>query len=174
MDPRSVYPGHFSDLVAIPSTSRNTKRHVILLDNRDRTSGTEFNFRAGINTWLENITEVRLLAACVPKVKDEMYVILSIPEFSNDDLLTSSSKQRRDVFAVLFFDATTLATGAVKTVKGSDFGGWVSTMRPPIPRIERMTIVLTKPDGTPVLPADTAGANAVSLMLEVTTESRSA
>lgn len=174
MDPRAQYPGHWSSI--IPSvqdkSSRVNTKHILLIDARDRISGSAFDFRVNLNERLEQVTNVKLLGACVPKTSD-MYSLLTVAEFQNSTIDTSNVAQTKAVFAPLIYDSSTSQVGDIKSIKGFDFGsGWEIQMNPPLPKLDRLSVSITRPNGTPLTASDTANVTTAVLLFEINTCSR--
>lgn len=96
----------------------------------------------------EHVKTVQLLGVCFPKVKDEMYCVIDIPEFNGR--LHHSDKHNHDSFATLYFDTSKLNTGDAKPLKGYDFDKKVYVYNPPESRLNRFTINFKKYGGAPV------------------------
>jgi hypothetical protein len=170
---QSVVPG-------TPSAAANlTTVRRLFIDNRDRygfPAAPAFDFKVffgndpgrsvGIAGY-ENVTSVELKAIALPKVANERYVVMSVAEL-NDNVLDATTSAVHDSFAIVYFDSDTLATGAVKPLKGADFYQKQFVYRPPLARLNSMSIRFLKHDGNVVTTADTNGEAHVSMLFEVT------
>lgn len=155
----------------------------LFVDSRDRygyPAGSAYNFKVylgndpersvGISGY-ENVTSVELKAVAFPKVANERYVIVSIDEL-NDDMLDATCSSAHNAFGIVYFDSDALAAGQVKPLKGVDFYQKQLLFRPPLAKLNSLSVKFLKHDGTAVGAADTGGAEAnVSLVLEITSKS---
>lgn len=159
-----------------PSAGPKLNVRRLLVDNRDRTSGTEFDFQIRFgNAYRANsvgvseyslVRSVEMKLAAIPKVSNEDYVIVDIQELSDSNLDASNNAGTR-AFAVAFFDVSTLAAGTVKPSR--DFYSQKVTFDPPLSTLDRLSVRLLKRDGSVVLTSDTAGASNAAILLEVST-----
>lgn len=182
-DPSDV--PYFSSGVTIPAPNSRAQQavtHRLFVDNRDRhgypaTSPFDFQLylgndpraNAGVQGY-ENVTTVELKAVALPKVADERYVIMSVDEL-NDNMLESTTPAAQNAFAIVYFDSDSLAAGVVKPLKGTDFYQKQLVFKPPLARLNRLSIRFLKHDGSVITAADTGGENHVSILFEVTTRS---
>lgn len=177
-------PYFSSDVTLLPSPKGAPAQTVtkrLFVDNRDRygyPAGSDFNFQVyfgndpsrsvGIEGW-ENVTSVELKAVAMPKVANERYVIMSVDEL-NDDMFEATSSVAHNAFAIVYFDSDNLATGAVKPLKGADFYQKQMVFKPPLAKLNSLSIKFLKHDGSVVTTADTAGETQVSILFEITTK----
>lgn len=91
-----------------------------------------------------------LKAFCFPKIKNEMYAVLDIPEFSSARVHSSESTGANNKFAVIYFDSETLAAGETKPSRGSDFDKKVHVFNPPESNFNRFSVRILKYGNTPV------------------------
>lgn len=150
----------------------------LFIDNRDRheSSASPFDFKLflgndasrsiGISGY-ENVLSVELKALAFPKIANERYVILRIDEL-RDSYLDATCSPAQDAFAIIYFDSDALATGSIKPLKGVDFYQKQLVFRPPLSKLNSLSIKFVKHDGNVVTTSDTGGESNVSLMLEVT------
>lgn len=148
----------------------------LLVDNRDRSSGTAFDFQvlfgnayransSGVSEYI-NVSAVEMKLVAFPKVADEAYVILDIREL-NDSNLDATNNAGTKSFVVAFFDTSTLADGDVKPIR--DFYSQRVTFDPPLSKLDRLSVRCLKRDGTVVASGETGGKENVSMLLEVET-----
>ena len=149
----------------------------LFIDNRDKhaSSKSDFDFKVFFNSaqssgvsGYKNVLSVELKGISFPKVQGERYVIISIDEL-NDNLLDATNSVAHNAFAVVYFDADSMATGTVKPLKGTDFYQKQIMFRPPLAKLNSLSIKFLKWDGSVINPAtDTANNSHVSLLLEIT------
>lgn len=179
-DPSDV--PYFSSGVTIPAPNSRAQQavvHRLFVDNRDRhnyPASSPFDFQvylgndprasAGVQGY-ENVTSVELKAVALPKVANERYVIMSVAEL-NDNMLESTTPAAHNAFAIIYFDSDALAAGAIKPLKGADFYQKQLVFKPPLARLNRLSVSFLKHDGTVVTTGDTGGVDHVSVLLEVT------
>lgn len=173
---------HFSTVFQTATPPVIQKTHRLFIDNRDRNEGTPFDFKVKFGsatpptvsnsiTPYENIQSMELRGVAFPKIANEPYVILSIEEL-NDDMLDSTCSAAHRAYAIIYFDTDALAPGAIKPLKGVDFYQKLIKFKPPISRLNRLSIKFLKYDGTVVSLSDTANVASATLMFEVTTGTR--
>lgn len=154
-------------------------RHRLFVDSRDCVQTlTTFNFTVYLSdpfretsigvARFERVKSVELKALAFPKIAENEYVIMDIEEL-NDERLHSSNPTANRSFAVMYFDADNLLTGAIKPMKGYDFYQKDISFNPIIPSLTKLTVSFKKPDGTVVATTDTGGVSHCSFMLEITT-----
>jgi hypothetical protein len=114
----------------------------------------------------ERVKSVELKALAFPKTTDE-YVIMDIEEL-NDERLHSSNQPANRSFAVMYFDASTLATGDVKPMKGYDFYQKDISYNPIIAKLNKLTVQFKDRTGNVITKASTNNVNHCSFMLEIT------
>ena len=147
----------------------NTRR--LFLDSRDATTYSPFEFTFDIGQDIERgryrkISSVELKAAAVPKVTDEMYVVLDIAEL-RDSNIDSSCDALNDGFALVFFDNSTLNPGDVKL--SDKIFSQKAIFNPP-KSVDKLTVRVLKHDGNVVTTAETGNIENVSLLLSLTQE----
>lgn len=166
-------------LSASPSNANKTVVRRLFVDNRDRydsANASPFDFKmyfgndpersVGIAGY-ENVTSVELKAVTFPKIANERYVVMSVEEL-NDNMLDASSSSAHNCYAIIYFDSDTLATGAIKPLKGADFYQKQLFFSPPLSKLNRLSIKFLKYDGNVVSTSDTANVTQVSLLFEIT------
>lgn len=168
-------------VVGVPDGASLTVTKRLFIDSRDRfgyPASAPFDFKVyfgndpersvGIAGY-ENVMAVELKAVALPKVANERYVVMSVAEL-NDNMLEASSSAINDTFAIIYFDSDALATGTVKPLKGVDFYQKVLQFKPPLAKLNSLSIKFLKHDGNVVTTADTNGETHVSLLFEVTSK----
>lgn len=166
---------------SLPDGASLTVTKRLFIDSRDRygyPTSAPFDFQVyfgndpdrsvGIAGY-DNVTSVELKAIALPKVANERYVVMSVAEL-NDNMLEASSSAIHDTFAIVYFDSDALATGTVKPLKGVDFYQKVLQFKPPLAKLNRMSIKFLKHDGNVVTTADTNNETHVSLLFEITSK----
>lgn len=169
---------YFSDVTVLPPQRKDSQTNVrrLFVDNRDRPNyptSSPFSFRmnlenVGISPY-ENVTSVELKAIAFPKVDGERYVIVSIDEL-NDNMLDATNTAAQNAFAVVYFDSDVLAAGAVKPLKGVDFYQKQLFFRPPLARLNTLTIKFLDHSGALITSSATGGQTQVSMLFEITTK----
>ena len=87
------------------------------------------------------VTQVELLGVMCPKLENENYFIVDIPEF--DGVLHSSDNAgSHDKFAIVYFDSVK------KPLKGKDFIPKICHFRPPLQSLNKIRIAFKKYGGT--------------------------
>lgn len=160
-DTKGYFGGLFGDLPEAPKTEIVTRR--LLVDNRDKASGTAFDFTVNFTEY-EHIVSAELKMAAIPKVHDEAYVVLDIDQL-NDLTLNATNTVGLRSYAIAYFDSSSLSDGDVKPIK--DFWGQKTTYTPPIRKLDKLSVRILKPDGTTVTASDTGSKTNVSLLLEL-------
>lgn len=155
----------------LPKTTEIKSR--LLVDNRDRSSGTEFDFEvrfgnayrdaAGVDEY-EHVTSVELKMLALPKVTDEIYSIISITQI-NDTTLGATNNAGTKSFCIAFFDTSLLAPGSTKPLK--DFFSQRVVFNPPLRTLDRLNVSVLKRDGNLVTTSDTAGEGKVAMLFEI-------
>jgi hypothetical protein len=110
------------------------------------------------------ITQVELLGLCFPKIANENYVIVDIPEF-HGVMHSSDNTGSHDKFAIVYFDNAQMTT--TKPMKGKDFAPKICKFNPPLKRLNKFTIRFLQYRGATIDPNDLNLKN-VSLLLEFT------
>ena len=146
--------------------STYTRRFFV--DSRHASTYSPFDFvvRLGDDVTrnkFKNVRSIELKAATIPKVANEDYVILDIPEMK-DSNIDSNVPDIHDGFAMCFFDNSSLNPGNVKVV--DKIFNQKAEFSPPI-SVDRLSIKIKKHDGTLVSTSDTANAETVTLLFEV-------
>ena len=175
---------HFSTVFQTATPPQIVKTFRLFIDNRDRHEGTPFDFKVKFGsatatqptisnsiTPYENIQSMELRGVAFPKIANEPYVILSIEEL-NDDMLDATCPAAHRAYAIIYFDTDALAPGVIKPLKGVDFYQKLVKFKPPISRLNRLSIKFLKYDGSIVTTTDTNNVNSATLMFEVTTGTR--
>lgn len=143
----------------------------LFLDSRDATTYSPFEFTFDIGQDIERgryrkVSSVELKAAAIPKVADEMYVVLDIAEL-RDSNIDSSCDALNDGFALAFFDNSTLNPGDVKL--SDKIFSQRATFNPP-KSLDKLTVRVLKHDGSVVSPTETGNIENVSMLLSLTQE----
>lgn len=158
-----------------PSELNNeTRVRRLLVDNRDRDgypNTDPFDFVVqldNINTVgpLENVLAVDLKALTFPKIANEMYTVLQIQEFDDDNLEVSDPTIQRG-YAVAFFDSDQLTAGQIKSIKGADFYQKTIKFNPPVAKISKLRCRFLKHGGNVVSTTDTNNVANVTMMFEL-------
>ena len=92
------------------------------------------------------VTEAELLGVSFPKIDDEMYFIIDIPEF-NSMLHSSDNKGSHDKFCIVYYDNSSMQRGDTKPIKGYDFSPKRSVFKPPLQSLNKMTVMFKKHNG---------------------------
>lgn len=141
----------------------------LFIDSRDASVYAPFDFIIKLDDDVSrgryrNVKSIELKAATIPKVSGEDYVILDIDEL-RDSNIDSSVPSLNDGFALCFYDNSSLSPGDVKVI--DKIFNQKAEFNPPI-TLDKMKVRIRKHDGSIVTPAETANANNVSLLFEVT------
>lgn len=110
------------------------------------------------------VVQVELLGLCFPKVANENYVIIDIPEL-HGVLHSSDNIGSHDKFAIVYFDNAQMSPGETKPMKGKDFAPKICRLNPPIKSLNKFTIKFLTHGGSIVGPVN---LNNVSLLFEFT------
>tara|TARA_B110000977_G_scaffold178745_1_gene236678 strand:- start:2666 stop:3298 length:633 start_codon:yes stop_codon:yes gene_type:complete len=116
------------------------------------------------------VSEVEILGISLPKIEDEIYFIVEIPEFDNV-LDSSDNRGSHDSFAVVYYDSTIQEIGSAKPMKGKDFSRKVCKFNPPIQSLNRFTIQFKKYGGNIITLENIGGQDNLkycNLLLEFT------
>ena len=171
---------HFSSLLVPAPKDKQTFVKRLFIDNRDRydasnTSPFQFQIFLGNDpdrsvgiSGFENVTSVELKAISFPKVVGERYIIVSIDEL-NDNMLQASNSAADNSFAIVYFDTDALAAGVVKPLKGVDFYQKQLFFKPPLAKLNKLSIKFMKYPGNVVTTSDTNNETHVSMVFEITT-----
>ena len=100
-----------------------------------------------------HVTKVELKALCFPKVKDESYVIVDIPEFSGR-IHSNDNRASHESFAIVYFDNGSMETGVAKPMKGKDFDDKVHYFNPPDNTLNKFSVTFKKHGGDVVTFSD--------------------
>ena len=153
-------------------------RNRLFIDNRDRfdaanTSPFDFRVSASNNgtTRFENVISVELKALAFPKIANENYVV--IDSFEIGDHIEGTNRAADRAYNVAFFDADTLTTGSVKTMRSKDMAfDNEKVFNPPLAQLDRLSFTFKKYDGNVVQLTDVANNANVSLCLDIVTGMR--
>lgn len=172
---------YFSNVLMPPSKDEQVIVKRLFIDNRDRydpANTSPFDFKiyfgndlgrsVGISGY-ENVTSVELKAVSFPKVVNERYIVVSIDEL-NDNMLDASNSGTHNAFAIVYFDSDLLPTGTVKPFKGTDFYQKQLLFRPPLAKLNNLSIKFLKHPGNVISTSDTNNETHISMMLEITTK----
>lgn len=171
---------HFSNVYmnAKPDEQYKKKVHYLLIDNRDRENSSDSPYSFVINLdnvgrgRYENVLSVQLKTLVFPKILNETYVIVDIPEFS--DNIHSSDNGAHRSFAVAFFDGVDapvdppLAPGDRKPIKANDCHPQIKVFNPVLTSLSRLRVNFRKHGGALVTPADVGNVEDVNFLLEIT------
>ena len=149
---------------------RHTYTRRLLIDSRDASTYSPFDFVVNCNTDLsrgvyKNIESVELKMAAVPKVAGENYVALDVSQL-RDSNLDATNQATHDAFAVVFFDSSLLSAGDYKPV--DKMFAQKAIFSPPIGSLDKLHVRVLKRDGNVVSVSETANAETVQLLLDVT------
>jgi hypothetical protein len=67
------------------------------------------------------VSKIELKGISFPKVENEDYILLKLNDLNTSFWSSDGSSQKTDLFAVIYFDNSSLITGTRKPSKGSDF-----------------------------------------------------
>lgn len=153
--------------------TEQTYTRRLLVDNRDRTSGSEFDFvvrfgnpyinASGVSEY-ERVKSVDIKMAAIPKIAGEQYAVIDIAEL-NDSTLDATNNAANQAFAVSFFDTSILSPGDVKPSK--DFYSQRVVFNPPLNKLDRMSVKILRQNGNVVTTADTGLVGNLSLLFEI-------
>ena len=164
---------YFSTIFGGEQGKKTTHTRRLLVDSRDRTDGTDYDFTVRfanpyVNTTgvseMQNVSSVDLKLAAIPRVAGENYAIIDIAEL-RDSTLDATNNTANRAFAVAFFDNSLLSPGDVKPMK--DFYTQKIVFNPPLNKLDRMTIRILKHDGSLVTRSDTGNVGNVSFLFDV-------
>lgn len=167
---------HSAHLPAPASTEPHAVTRRLLVDNRDRVSGSPFDyqvlfgntFRAnsvGVSEY-RNVSSIELKLLAFPKIANEAYVVVDIAELNSDSNLDATNSVGHAAFAVGFFDTSQLAPGDVKPIR--DFYSQKVVFNPPRV-VDKLSVRCLTHDGNVVQTgASTGNSNNMSMLLEVT------
>jgi len=152
-------------------TTSYTRR--LLVDNRDRVSGTPFDFEvrfgnpfvnaAGVTEY-EGVKSVNIKMAALPKVADEPYVVLDIEKL-NDSALDATDNTANRAFAVAYFVTSLVNASDIKPSK--DFYSQKVVFQPPLSKLDRLRVWVRKANGDLVSLTDTNTVDHVSMLLQL-------
>ncbi|NBS69195.1 hypothetical protein EBT31_09830 [bacterium] len=169
---------YFSQVYSTGPVPDLRTRHRLFVDNRDRDTDVypnPFQFTLHFDTCgvpsYNNVHSVELKGISVPKCNNEPYVILSIDEL-NDNMLDATSNVNQ-AYAVVYYDNNQMTPGDVRPVKGTDFYLKNVEYKPPLRRLDRLSVSIRKHDGSLVSTADTGNNTNVSMLFEVISGTRS-
>ena len=92
----------------------------------------------------EEVTQVELKAISFPKIADESYYILDIPEFSGR-LHSSDNTGSHETFAIVYYNDTVV--GDATPAKGADFDEKIHVFNPPLKHLNKFRIRFKKHGG---------------------------
>lgn len=157
-----------------PKKKTFTRR--LLVDNRDRISGSPFDFQvvfgnayrpnsSGVSEYI-NVSSVEMKLLAFPKIDAEDYVILDVKELNDSNLDASNTAGTRS-FAVGYFDTSALSAGVVKPIR--DFYSQKIAFDPPLAKLDRLSVKCVKRNGNVVTVGETGNQGNVSMLLEIET-----
>lgn len=156
-----------------PCIKKKEYTRRLLLDTRDAsvTNGPfDVSFRLTTDVSRDryrNIKSISLVAACIPKVDGENYVILDIDELRDRSNLDASNQTAHDGFNVVFFDSSFLSPGQYKPMDKL-LGSPTALFDPPVPGLDKLSIKIKKHDGNVVSVSETANVVDCSFLFDVT------
>jgi hypothetical protein len=173
---------HFSQNFAPKEKTVNLTKQKLFIDFRDfmtdisdPSTKLEFTVKlAGASNSLnlapyDHVTEVELLGISFPKIDNEVYFIINIPEF-DCNLHSSDNKGSNFSFATIYYDSTSMTKGVVKPAKGRDFMQKIQKFNPPLQTLSKFTLQFKKYGGDVLTLADIdpASLKYCNLILEFT------
>lgn len=96
-----------------------------------------------------NIKSVELKGVSFPKIENEIYFTMDIPEFSGR-LHSSDNKGSHETFASIYYDSGSLLKGDVKPLRGTDFDTKKYVFNPIEKRLNKFTVRFSKYGGQPI------------------------
>lgn len=153
----------------VPNAVKQVRKTRIFIDNRDRISGTPFNFRVSLEGSFENFTNVsriQLNSACMAKVQNEDYYIIQIRELQQGVTVTGDLGAVQNNLAVTYFDNGQLNPGDTKQTDLTKYGLPLD-INPPLARLSDLSISVLKHGGQVVTPADCGGKETFSMLLDI-------
>ena len=143
---------------------RVVEKKLLFVDSRDRDPAdpNPFDFTITFNSARWNIpsfmhvSDISVKAFCMPKVMGEDYVYLDLGPKLNTTVYASDETVGDSILGVFYFDHGSMATGAVKPMKGSDFTPKVSVFDPILTEMDRLPIRVIKHGGVTVTKQDVA------------------
>jgi len=145
---------------------------TIFVDSRSVPSaGDPFNYRVvfgevGIPHF-KGVTKIELKGISFPKVENEDYVLLKLNDLNTSFWSSDGSSQKTDLFAVIYFDNSSLPTGTRKPSKGSDFTEKMVEFDGGI-FLAYLHLEFTLFNGEPITTAKTNDISNHSVILEIT------
>ena len=151
---------HFSHNFEYEPQRHTFKKQLLFVDARDYITSSDANTPLSINVVLsdsnsksslnipsyEQVTHVELKAVCFPKIDDEIYYVIDIPEFSGR-LHSSDNSGSHESFAIVYYPNDIGETGSVIPAKGSDFDQKLHLLNPPIKSLSKFSITFRKHGG---------------------------
>lgn len=161
----------------IAHKDRLETEYIVLFDSRDskRASDTSWDFQVRFHDLemgvLKNVSSVEVIGLAFPRVKQEDYVFLSIPELSST-FLTTDPHNPHPTF-MFYYDSYNVPACEKKAMKGGDFYKKVLTFQPFVTQLSQLTFVFTKYGGDITLEDldldDPGETPHVSIILKITT-----
>lgn len=171
------------------------RNNILFIDNRDRdrtnddkgdytTNTAPYSFTVDMENVArgryENVVSCELKSLIFPKIEEESYVIVDIPEFQDaHDVVNSTNSTMDHVFAIANFDgvdatnpASGMQPGDRKPIRGIDFYRKIVNFNPPLASLHKLTCTFRKYGGNVVTKADVANVENVSFILEVVTANK--
>ena len=171
------------------------RNNILFIDNRDRdrtnddkgaytTNTAPYSFTVDMGNIArgryENVVSCELKSLIFPKIEEESYVIVDIPEFQDAyDVVNSTNSTMDHVFAIANFDgvdatnpASGMQPGDRKSIRGIDFYRKIVNFNPPLASLHKLTCTFRKYGGNVVTKADVANVENVSFILEVVTANK--
>lgn len=110
----------------------------------DKSSGQSLTQSLNIPPY-DYVKQVELLGISFPKIENEMYFIVDIPEF--DGVLHASHANAHEKFAIVYYDDSTIEKGTIQALRGTDFVRKICTFNPPLNNFSKFKIRFLTRDG---------------------------
>lgn len=135
------------DFIENPDADTELKFTVYWSNGQLNKLGNNGNWNKSLNIPpYDYVTEAELLGVSFPKIDNEMYFIIDIPEF-HSTLHSSDNKGSHEKFCIVYYDNSTLNKGEIKPIKGTDFSTKKSIFKPPLQTLNKITIMFKKHNG---------------------------
>ena len=151
---------HFSQNFEYEPRQHTFKKQLLFVDARDYITPSDPTTPLSFNVVLsasdsksslnipsyEQVTQVELKAVCFPKIDDEIYYVIDIPEFSGR-LHSSDNPGSHESFAIVYYQNDSENKGSVVPAKGSDFDQKLHLVNPPIKSLSKFSVTFRKHGG---------------------------
>ena len=163
---------HFSQNFEYEPQKHAFKKQLLFVDARDyitpdNNGSNELSFTVVLSDYeskaslnipsYEQVTQVELKAVCLPKIADEMYYVIDIPEFSGR-LHSSDNTGSHESFCMVYYPNHSIAVGSATPAKGSDFDQKLHVITPPIKSLSKFSIKFKKHGGEVLTVSDIAAS----------------